>query len=175
MDGSTLVFSVAPTVIRLGPGHRDRAAVHRGQADPVASSFRGQLGARAGQADRNTSPEYADRNTLPVRNNEILFDRTTVPFRVLLDGQPPGATHGADADEQGHGMVTGPGLHQLIRPAGPITDGTFEITFLDPGAQALRVHRRLNQAGPWTPRAQGEIVDCHETRGHLGPREGSAI
>ena len=27
-------------------------------------------------------------------------------------------------------------LHQLIRQTGPITDRTFEITFLDPGIQA---------------------------------------
>jgi len=39
-----------------------------------------------------------------------------VRFPILLDGQPPGATHGADADEQGHGMVTGQGLYQLIPP-----------------------------------------------------------
>ena len=61
---------------------------------------------------------------------------TSVRFRVLIDGQPPGAAHGADADDQGHGTVTGQRLHQLIRQPGPITDRTFEITFLDPGAQA---------------------------------------
>jgi hypothetical protein len=27
-------------------------------------------------------------------------------------------------------------LHQLIRQPGPITDGIFEITFLDPDVQA---------------------------------------
>jgi hypothetical protein len=59
-----------------------------------------------------------------------------VRFRVLLDGQPPEAAHGTDADGQGHGTVTGPRLHQLIRQPGPITDRIFEITFLDPGAQA---------------------------------------
>jgi thiol-disulfide isomerase/thioredoxin len=61
---------------------------------------------------------------------------TSVRFRVLLDGQPPGAAHGADADEQGNGTMTEQRLHQLIRQPGPITDRTFEITFLDPGAQA---------------------------------------
>jgi thiol-disulfide isomerase/thioredoxin len=59
-----------------------------------------------------------------------------VPFRVRIDGQPPGAAHGADVDDQGHGTVTGQRLHQLIRQPGRITDRTFEITFLDPGAQA---------------------------------------
>ena len=57
-------------------------------------------------------------------------------FRVLIDGQPPGPAHGADVDDQGHGTVTEQRLHQLIRQPGPITDRTFEITFLDPGVQA---------------------------------------
>jgi Thioredoxin like C-terminal domain len=61
---------------------------------------------------------------------------TPVRFRVLLDGQPPAAAHGSDVDEQGHGTLTVPRLYQLIRQPGPITDRTFEISFLDPGVQA---------------------------------------
>jgi thiol-disulfide isomerase/thioredoxin len=61
---------------------------------------------------------------------------TSVRFRVLIDGQPPGAAHGTDADDQGNGTVAKQRLYQLIRQRGPITDRTFEITFLDPGAQA---------------------------------------
>jgi len=62
--------------------------------------------------------------------------RTSVRFRVLLEGQPPGAAHGTDVDEQGHGTVVEQRLYQLIRQPGPITERTFEITFLDPGAEA---------------------------------------
>jgi hypothetical protein len=61
---------------------------------------------------------------------------TPVRFRVLLDGQPPGAAHGTDADDQGNGTVTDPRLYQLIRQPGPVTDRTFEVIFLDPGVQA---------------------------------------
>ena len=61
---------------------------------------------------------------------------TPVRFRVRLDGQPPGAAHGTDVDEAGDGTLTHPRLHQLIRQPGPITERTFEITFLDPGVQA---------------------------------------
>jgi hypothetical protein len=61
---------------------------------------------------------------------------TPIRFRVLLDGQPPGTAHGIDVDGQGNGTVTQPRLYQLIRQPGPVTDRTFEITFLDPGAQA---------------------------------------
>ena len=57
-------------------------------------------------------------------------------FGVLLDGQPPGAAHGLDVDGQGTGTVTEQRLYQLIRQPGPVTEHTFEITFLDPGVQA---------------------------------------
>jgi Thioredoxin like C-terminal domain len=61
---------------------------------------------------------------------------TTVRFRVLLEGQPPGAANGTDLDRQGHGTAVEQRLYQLIRQPGSVTDRTFEITFLDPGAQA---------------------------------------
>ena len=61
---------------------------------------------------------------------------TLVRFRVHIDGQPPGAAHGTDVDDQGNGTVTEPRLYQLVRQPGPVTDRTFEITFLDPGVQA---------------------------------------
>jgi hypothetical protein len=59
-----------------------------------------------------------------------------VRFRVLLDGQPPGAAHGTDVDDQGNGTLTEPRLYQLIRQPGPVSERTFEVTFLDPGVQA---------------------------------------
>jgi thiol-disulfide isomerase/thioredoxin len=62
-------------------------------------------------------------------------DGAPVRFRVLLDGQPPGDSHGTDIDEQGDGVVTDPRLHQLIRQPGPIDDRTFEIVFEDSGAE----------------------------------------
>ena len=61
---------------------------------------------------------------------------TPVRFRVLIDGQPPGEVHGTDVEGDGSGMITEQRVHQLSRQPGPVTDCTFEITFLDPGAQA---------------------------------------
>jgi thiol-disulfide isomerase/thioredoxin len=62
---------------------------------------------------------------------------TSVRFRVLIDGQPPGAAHGIDVDEQGNGTVTEQRLYQLIRQPKPIADRQFEIEFLDPGVEAF--------------------------------------
>jgi thiol-disulfide isomerase/thioredoxin len=59
-----------------------------------------------------------------------------VPFRVLVDREPPGDAHGLDVDEDGRGTVAQQRLYQLIREPRSITDRTFEITFLEPGAEA---------------------------------------
>jgi thiol-disulfide isomerase/thioredoxin len=61
---------------------------------------------------------------------------TSAPFRVLVEGDPPGAAHGLDVDEQGHGTLSQQRLYQLIRQQGSITDRTFEITFLAAGVEA---------------------------------------
>jgi thiol-disulfide isomerase/thioredoxin len=64
-------------------------------------------------------------------------DGKPVRFRVLIDGKPPGATHGVDVDEKGNGTVTWHRLYQLIRQPKPIDDRLFEIEFLDPGVHAF--------------------------------------
>jgi thiol-disulfide isomerase/thioredoxin len=61
---------------------------------------------------------------------------TSIRFRVLIDGQPPGAAHGTDVDAQGNGTLAEQRLYQLIRQPEPIGDRQFEIEFLDPGAEA---------------------------------------
>jgi thiol-disulfide isomerase/thioredoxin len=60
----------------------------------------------------------------------------SVPFRVLVDGEPPGDAHGLDVDEQGHGTVAQQRLYQLVRERDSIMDRTFEITFLGSGVEA---------------------------------------
>ena len=61
---------------------------------------------------------------------------TSVPLRVLVDGEPPSDDYGLDVDEQGHGTLVQPQFCQLIRQRGLITDRTFEITFLASGVEA---------------------------------------
>jgi thiol-disulfide isomerase/thioredoxin len=63
--------------------------------------------------------------------------RGAVRFRVLIDGQPPGASHGSDVDDHGSGTVTEQRLYQLVRQSGPIADRQFEIEFLDSGVEAF--------------------------------------
>jgi hypothetical protein len=62
---------------------------------------------------------------------------TSVRLHVRLDGQPPGAAHGMDVDDQGNGMVTAPRLYQLIRQPPPIAERQFAIACSDAGVEAF--------------------------------------
>ena len=62
--------------------------------------------------------------------------REPVPFRVLLDDQAPGPSHGVDIDKDGNGLLREGRLYQLVREHDAIRERTLEITFLEPGAEA---------------------------------------
>jgi thiol-disulfide isomerase/thioredoxin len=62
--------------------------------------------------------------------------REPIPFRVLLDGDAPGASHGEDVDEDGNGLLRDGRLYQLVREHDAVRERTLEITFLEPGAEA---------------------------------------
>jgi hypothetical protein len=62
--------------------------------------------------------------------------REPIPFRVLLDGQAPGPSHGVDVDADGTGLLRDGRLHQLVRQHDAVHEQTLQITFLEPGAQA---------------------------------------
>ena len=60
---------------------------------------------------------------------------SSIPFRVLLDGEPAIDAHGTDVDEQAKGTLDKQRLYQLIRQRAPVRERTFEIEFLDKGAE----------------------------------------
>ncbi len=64
-------------------------------------------------------------------------DGKAVRFKVLLDGAAPGPDHGLDIDAQGNGVIKGERLYQLVRQNGGLKIRTFQIEFLDEGAQAF--------------------------------------
>lgn len=59
-----------------------------------------------------------------------------VPFRVLLDGEPPGDAHGLDVDADGRGVLDEPRLYQLVRVPGAVADRVAEVVFHAPGVEA---------------------------------------
>jgi hypothetical protein len=63
-------------------------------------------------------------------------EREPIPFRVLVDGEPPGPSHGEHVDEEGNGLLGDGRMYQLLREPGAVRGRTLEITFLEPGAEA---------------------------------------
>ena len=59
-----------------------------------------------------------------------------IPFRVRLDGEAPGASHGVDVDEDGNGVLREGRMYQLVRQHDGVRERTVDITFLEPGAEA---------------------------------------
>jgi thiol-disulfide isomerase/thioredoxin len=59
-----------------------------------------------------------------------------IPFRVLLDGQAPGPSHGVDVHDDGTGLLDDGRMYQLVRQHDAVRERTLEITFLAPGAEA---------------------------------------
>jgi thiol-disulfide isomerase/thioredoxin len=66
----------------------------------------------------------------------VLNAATPIPFRVTLDGEPPGASSGVDTNAAGEGMLDGGRLYQLVRRRDGPGERTLEITFLESGAEA---------------------------------------
>ena len=59
-----------------------------------------------------------------------------IPFRIRLDGGPPGASHGVDVDEAGNGVLREGRMYQLVRQRADVHERTLQITFFEPGAEA---------------------------------------
>jgi thiol-disulfide isomerase/thioredoxin len=62
--------------------------------------------------------------------------RPPIPFRVLLDGEAPGSSHGVDVDEDGNGVLQDGRLYQLVREHDDVRERTLEIMFHEPGVEA---------------------------------------
>jgi thiol-disulfide isomerase/thioredoxin len=59
-----------------------------------------------------------------------------ITFRLHLDGEEPGPSHGVDVDESGNGLLRDGRLYQLVREHDAVRERTLEITFLEPGVEA---------------------------------------
>jgi thiol-disulfide isomerase/thioredoxin len=70
------------------------------------------------------------------RDAHLVLSGRPSPFRVRLDGEPPGASHGADVGEDGQGRLEEGRLYQLVRARDGVRERTLEIEFADPGAEA---------------------------------------
>ena len=56
---------------------------------------------------------------------------------LAIDGNSASEHRGVDVAADGSGTINGQRLYQLLRVNGDVGDHTFEIEFLDPGAEAF--------------------------------------
>ena len=59
-----------------------------------------------------------------------------IPFRVTLDGEPPGTSRGVDVDDEGNGILDGGRMYQLVRQGNDIADRTVVVTFSERDPEA---------------------------------------
>jgi SAM-dependent methyltransferase len=59
-----------------------------------------------------------------------------IPFRVRVDGEAPGASHGVDVDAEGKGVLREGRMYQLVRERDRVRERTLEIQFEQAGAEA---------------------------------------
>ena len=85
------------------------------------------------QADGSIACRFDARDAHLVLSTET---GEPVPFRLLLDGESPGADHGVDVDEAGNGVLDRGRMYQLVRQPDAVRERTVEITFLEPDAEA---------------------------------------
>jgi thiol-disulfide isomerase/thioredoxin len=72
------------------------------------------------------------------RDAHLVLSRSSggpIPFQVLLDGEPPGDSHGVDVDGHGNGVLDDGRLYQLVRQHGAVRQRTLSIAFDVPGAE----------------------------------------
>lgn len=93
----------------------------------------GREGVVLDQAGGSIAYRFHARDAHLVLSSE---EREPIPFRVLLDGEAPRASHGVDIDDEGSGRLSDGRLYQLVREHDRVRDRTLEITFLEPGARA---------------------------------------
>lgn len=98
--------------------------------------------------DWTVRPEYAELSSrlgsvqlrFHARDLHLVLGPATdgkpLPYRITIDGLPPGISAGLDVDADGRGLITGERLYQLVRQRGPVRERHFEIQFEAPGARA---------------------------------------
>lgn len=118
------------------PAVRDQATTYTAPAQPALNAW-GLAGQWTVGAERATLSGGSGRIVYRFQARDLHLvlgpgaGGKPVRFKVTVDGQPPGASHGTDVAADGTGTVTDQRLYQLVRQGGDIRERTFSIEFLD--------------------------------------------
>ncbi len=86
-----------------------------------------------GDADGSIAFRFDARDANLVLSAEA---KEPIPFRVLVDDEAPGLSHGVDVDVDGNGLLRDGRMYQLVREHDRVRERTLKISFLEPGAEA---------------------------------------
>jgi thiol-disulfide isomerase/thioredoxin len=64
--------------------------------------------------------------------------REPIPFRVRLDGEDPGLSHGVDVEEDGNGVLRDGRMCQLVREHDAVQERTLEMSSSSPAPRPTR-------------------------------------
>jgi thiol-disulfide isomerase/thioredoxin len=106
--------------------------------------------------------------------------REPIPFRVLLDGQAPGPSHGVDVDDDGTGLLRDGRLYQLVRQHDTVRERDASHQLPRGRRRGVRVHVRVARDGDAQPLGRRPRAHRHPARkqarvrrGHQGDRWGA--
>jgi cytochrome c biogenesis protein CcdA/thiol-disulfide isomerase/thioredoxin len=121
-----------------GPARKDVAAAYQ-TPYPLAQDQWGLAGRWTVGPERAVSAATGAKISFRFHARDlhlVMGAAKPVRYRVTIDGQAPGASHGSDTDVGGNGVVNGQRLYQLVRQSGKVATHIFTIEFLDPGLEA---------------------------------------
>ena len=95
--------------------------------------------------------------------------RDPIPFRVFLDGEAPGASHGVDVDEECDGVLHDARMYQLVRKHDAVRDRTLETLGTTAIVRGRRVARPNSNSGQQSEHAIPSRRSAHPAP---GPRVG---
>jgi len=148
-EAAAAIGNIGSPETYIGYARADRFVSPGGQARDVAKTYRAaplQLNDWGLEGNWTIGRQNGKLNSAPgaityrfhARDlHLVLGSPKPVRFRITIDGKAPGVDAGIDVKPDGAGVVHEQRLYQLVRQKGPISDHTFRIEFLKPGAEAF--------------------------------------
>lgn len=119
---------------------RDRAAFYREGPSALNDWSLSGTWMIGPQSARSVSVGAAITYRFKARDLHLVLGSTSgrpIPFRITLNGKPPGADAGLDVKADGTGLIRDERLYQLVRQQRGGGEADFRIEFLEPGAEAF--------------------------------------
>lgn len=135
-----LGYDRAERFVSPGGFIRDRAANYRGVPAALNDWSLAGTWTVGPQSARSISSGAALAYRFKARDLHLVLGSTSgrpIPFRITLNGKPPGPDAGLDVAADGSGVIRDERLYQLVRQKRGGGEADFRIEFLEPGVEAF--------------------------------------